>query len=131
MMPAAKCSRRYPSTCLMLTLQPALCQYFRCGLFLFPRLITLSALRYGQKKDLNLGRALEFEHYGQEKGLISGRGVTRPSWIVDCAESQTVTGAGKYDSQRLKKRMASEAKGLANLPCSGSRWHLSLREMKW
>jgi hypothetical protein len=47
------------------------------------RLVTLSALRYGQKKDLNLGRALEFAHYGQEKGLISGRGVTRPSWIVD------------------------------------------------
>ena len=47
------------------------------------RLITLSALRYVQKKDLNLGRALEFGHYGQEKGLISGRGVTRPSWIVD------------------------------------------------
>jgi hypothetical protein len=47
------------------------------------RLITLSALRYGQKKDLNLGRALEFGHYGQEKGLISGQGVKRPSWIVD------------------------------------------------
>ena len=47
------------------------------------RLITLSALRYGQKKGLNLGRELEFGYYGQEKGLISGRGVTRPSWIVD------------------------------------------------
>ena len=86
-MPAAKCSRRYPSSCLMLILQPALCQPFinplGAACFSSHRLITLSALRYGQKKDLNLGRALEFEHYGQEKGLISGRGVTRPSWIVD------------------------------------------------
>ena len=44
------------------------------------RLVTLSALKYGQKKDLNLGRSLEFGHYGQEKVPNSGRqlGLERP-----------------------------------------------------
>ena len=54
------------------------------------RLVTLSALKYGQKKDLNLGRSLEFGHYGQEKGPNSGRQLRHERPVRKTADRATI-----------------------------------------
>ena len=79
------------------------------------RLVTLSALRYGQKKDLNLGRSLEFGHYGQEKGPNSGRqlGLERP--VRKTAEGDEATALKSWMAELVARGRCYHREVIARL----------------